>query len=54
MRNDLKAVEGVTDVETDVDEKTVQFRVTSDIDVQTMLDELVESNDKLKDWEIMK
>ena len=54
MRNDLKAIDGIIDVETDVDEKTVTISAAADIDVQSTLNELVESNNKLKDWEFSK
>ena len=53
MRSDLKAIEGITDIVTDVDEKTCQFKIDGKTDVQAMLDELAEKNDKVKDWEFV-
>lgn len=53
MRNDLKGVLGVSDVITDVDQRTVQFNVLPGIDVESMLNQLIETNDKLKDWELI-
>ena len=54
MRSDLTAVEGVSDVVTDVDEKTVTFVVDDELDIETILDELTQSNNKLKDWQFIK
>lgn len=54
MRNDLKAIEGITEVSTDVDEKTVTFFAAETLNVEAALNELVESNDKLKDWEFIR
>lgn len=52
MRSDLGAVAGISKVETDVNEKTVSF-VAQGVDVEEVLNEIAESNDKLKDWQIL-
>ena len=37
VRNDLKATEGVTSIETDLDEQTCSFRVDASVDVRESL-----------------
>lgn len=52
MRSDLGAVAGIADVETDLDELTVSF-VAKGVDVEEILNEVADSNDKLKDWVLL-
>ena len=52
MRSDLKAVEGVTNIETDLDELTCCFEIANDVDIRELLDGLAKTNNKIKDWSI--
>lgn len=50
MRSDLSAVQGVSEVETNLDDKTCTFQLEGDLDVDQLLNELAASNNKMKDW----
>ena len=50
MRSDLKAVAGISSIETDLDEKTCSFNVEETIDVSKLLDDLADKNNKISDW----
>lgn len=50
MRSDLKAVAGVSNVKTDLDEMTCCFDLAGDVDVKEMLNKLAKANNKIKDW----
>jgi len=50
VRGDLKAVGGITNIETDLDELTCSFDVDSSVDVEELIDRLAEKNNKLSDW----
>ena len=50
MRGDLKAVGGITNIETDLDESTCSFQVDSSVDVEELINRLAEKNNKLSEW----
>lgn len=50
MRSELAAIESLSNIETDVNAMTCQFNVSPDVDLETLLNELVKKNDKLADW----
>ncbi len=50
MRSDLKAVEGVTEVETDLDEQTCCFKIDDSVDVKELVDGLAQKNNKMSQW----
>jgi copper chaperone CopZ len=54
VRSDLKAVEGISEVETDLDEQTCCFKVARSVNVKTLLDGLAEKNNKISDWSLVK
>lgn len=54
MRSDLKAVQGVTEIETDLDTMTCSFVIDGSIDAEKLLNSLAESNNKISDWTVIK
>jgi len=54
VRNDLKAVAGVSEIETDLDEQTCTFKLVASVDAEKLLDELASKNNKILDWSIIK
>ena len=50
MRSDLKAVQGTSNIKTDLDEKTCSFEVANDVDVEELLDSLADKNNKMFEW----
>ena len=50
MRSDLQAVDGVTHIETDLDEQTCSFKLDESTDVEELLNSLAEKNDKMSEW----
>ncbi len=53
MRSDLKAISGVTGIETNLDEQTCSFKIDPAVDVKMMLKSLAENNGKIADWKIV-
>ena len=52
MRNDLKAVEGVSNIKTDLDEMTCDFEIDKNVDVSALLDSLASKNSKMLEWSV--
>ena len=50
MRSDLKAVDVVSDIETDLDTQTSTFKVEGSVDVEDLLNKLAEKNNKISEW----
>ena len=50
MRSDLKAVDGISNIETDLDELTCSFKIDSSVDVKELVNRLAEKNNKLAEW----
>jgi hypothetical protein len=50
VRSDLKAVAGITNIETDLDDKTCSFMIVASVDVQQVLNGLMEKNNKMSEW----
>jgi hypothetical protein len=50
VRSDFKAVEGITSIETDLDEKTCSFKIVASVDVHELLDGLMKKNNKMSEW----
>jgi len=50
VRNDLKAVEGVSNIKTDLDEMTCDFEIDKSVDVSELLDGLASKNSKMLEW----
>ena len=50
MRSDLKAVDGVRNIETDLDELNCSFEIDSGVDAEELVNRLAEKNNKLADW----
>jgi hypothetical protein len=53
VRNDLKAIDSINDVETDVNVKSVTVQYAKGADISAILNQVAEKNSKLKDWEII-
>lgn len=53
MRNDLKEIVAINDVETDVNTKVVTVKYEKGTDIESILSEVATKNNKLKDWEIV-
>ena len=54
MRSDLANVEGVSNVQTDLKKRTAQFHLANkDLDLKAKLSELAQSNEHLKEFEII-
>ena len=55
MRSDLANVDGISQIRTNVKNKTCQFYLANlDLDLKAKLDELAESNEHLRRFEIVK
>ena len=52
MRNDLKALAGVSEIETDLDEQTCSFKLDLFFDAEEVLNALADKNSKFSDWTI--
>ena len=52
MRSDLKDVNGITDIETDLDAQTCSFKIEGSADVERLLNQLAEKNNKMSEWEL--
>jgi copper chaperone CopZ len=50
VRSDLKTVDGVANIATNLDEKTASFEIAATIDVADLIDGLAETNSKMLDW----
>jgi hypothetical protein len=50
VRSDLKTVEGLSNIMTDLDDQTCSFEIDAAADVEATLNGLAEKNNKLKDW----
>jgi len=48
----LKAVVGVTQIETDLDEQSCTFCVAQSVDIEKLLYELAEKNNKIAEWKL--
>jgi len=53
VRNDLKAVEGVANIKTDLDAMTCSFDIDKSVDVKEFLDELASKNNKMLEWSFL-
>ena len=54
MRSDLAKVKGVSDIQTDIKKRICKFQLANkDLDLQAKLDELAQSNDHIKGFEIV-
>lgn len=54
VRSDLANVEGVSDVETDLKKQSCQFKLANkDLDLKAKLEELAQSNESIKGFEIV-
>ena len=49
----MKAIAGVTDIETDLDEQTCSFKVATSVNVDELLNDLAENNNKISAWEFV-
>ena len=55
MRSDLANVEGISDIHTDIKTQSCQFKLANkDLDLKAKLDELAQSNEHIKGFEIVK
>ena len=55
MRSDLANVEGISDIQTDIKKRSCQFKLANkDLDLKAKLDELAQSNEHIKGFEIIK
>ena len=52
MKNDLKAVAGVSAIETDLDEQTCTFKLDASVDAEELLNDLATQNSKMLQWSI--
>jgi hypothetical protein len=43
-------MEGITNIETDLDEKTCSFNIIATADVRELLDGLMKTNNKISEW----
>jgi copper chaperone CopZ len=50
VRSDLKAVDGVANIATNLDEKTASFEIDATVDVAELIERLAETNNKMLDW----
>ncbi len=54
MRSDLTKVDGVSDIQTDIKKRSCQFKLANkDLDLKAKLEELAQSNEHLKGFEIV-
>ncbi len=54
MRSDLANVEGVSNIKTNIKTQTCQFQLANkDLDLKSKLDELAQSNEHIKGFEIV-
>ena len=54
MRSDLAKVDGVSDIKTDIKKQSCQFKLANnDLDLKAKLEELAQSNEHLKGFEIV-
>lgn len=53
VRGDLEKIDGVTDIQTDIDGRTCSFKLTKpDVDYKAKLEEFAKSNSHLAGYEI--
>ncbi|MDG1809840.1 MAG: hypothetical protein P8J91_15610 [Pirellulaceae bacterium] len=50
MSSDLKAVRGITNIETNLDEQTCSFEIAAGVDVGELINGLMQKNNKLSAW----
>lgn len=50
MRSDLKAVDGIANIVTNLDDQTCSFEIDTVADVDELIDELARENSKMVDW----
>lgn len=54
MRSDLANVEGISEIKTDIKKQSCQFKLANkDLDLKAKLEELAQSNEHLKGFEIV-
>lgn len=54
MRSDLANVEGVSDIQTDIKKQSCRFKLSNkDLDLKAKLEELAQTNEHLKGFEIV-
>ena len=54
MRSDLANVEGVSDIHTDIKQRSCQFKLANkDLDLKAKLTELAQSNEHINGFEIV-
>jgi copper chaperone CopZ len=50
VRSDLKTVDGVANIATNLDDKTLSFEIDATVEVADLIDRLAETNSKMLDW----
>jgi len=53
VRNDLKAVQSVSNIQTNLDQKTCTFQLDASVDVGKLLNAMAEKNNKILEWSIV-
>ena len=54
MRSDLKAVAGITNIQTNLDNQTCSFEIEGEVNVSELIDSLAKNNNKILDWTLAK
>ena len=54
MRSDLKAITGITNIQTDLDNQTCSFEVSGEVDVSELIEGLAKKNNKISGWTLAK